>query len=126
MGTVGPTSSENAMPVDLEGFRAAMREAGVEGAVDEILNVFIADAPERFAALESAFDAGDATEVAKAAHAFKSAAGSIHAQPLADALNETEAAAKVGDADRALGYRNKLRDAYGATMQYLENIDGGP
>src|SRR5207249_8223128 len=47
----GPTPP--APPIDLEGFRSTMREAGAEEAVDGIVRVFAQTAPERLAALRS-------------------------------------------------------------------------
>src|SRR5439155_6258976 len=44
----GPTA---AAAVDLAGFRATMREAGAEDAVESILRTFIATSPERMTAL---------------------------------------------------------------------------
>lgn len=87
--------------VDLEGFRRTMREAGAEEAVDAILDVFVKDTPERVRALATAVAEGNAAEVAHAAHAFKSAAGGIHALALAEELAAIESAGQTGDVGRA-------------------------
>jgi PAS domain S-box-containing protein len=87
--------------VDLEGFRAMMRESGAVDAVDGILDTFLRDTEGRLAALARALAAGDADAVAQAAHAFKSAAGSIYARGLATLLQQVEAAARRGAVDEA-------------------------
>jgi PAS domain S-box-containing protein len=89
-------------PVDLDGFRAAMREAGAEAAVDGILATFVATAPASAAALEAALRTGSAPAIASAAHAFKSAAGAIGARPLAEILLAIESAAKRTQVDQAV------------------------
>src|SRR5207248_5246170 len=63
------------VPVDLAAFRATMREAGAEDAVDGILDTFMSHAGGHIDALERAVTAGEAATIGKAAHAFKSAGG---------------------------------------------------
>ncbi len=48
-----PQLRRDEMHVDVEGFRATMREAGAGDAVDAILDAFVAQLPERLAALET-------------------------------------------------------------------------
>src|SRR5256885_11031435 len=86
-------------PVDLAAFRATMQEAGAEDAVDGILETFMCHAVGRSDALERAVTAGEAATIGKAAHAFKSAAGSIQAPGLASALQALEHAGRA----RAMG-----------------------
>jgi PAS domain S-box-containing protein len=86
---------------DVEGFRANMREAGVEHAVQEILDAFVADAPARNAAIAAAVASGRAEEIRSAAHVFKSSAGAIGARSLATQLSELEVA----------GQENRIADA---------------
>jgi two-component system sensor histidine kinase/response regulator len=89
------------MPVDLAAFRATMREAGAEEAVDGILDTFMSHAGGHIDALERAVTAGEAATIGKAAHAFKSAAGSIQARGLAAALQALEHAGRAGAIDAA-------------------------
>jgi HPt (histidine-containing phosphotransfer) domain-containing protein len=96
--------------VDLEGFRRTMREAGVEDAVDGILKTFVDTAQARIEALGAALAAGRPDDVARAAHAFKSAAGAIGASALADLLLELELAGKDQDLER-------IRRTFPATQQ---------
>src|SRR5205807_7649146 len=80
-GGAGAAGREEAAPrsgaqrpgLDVTGFRASMKEAGAEAAVDSVLRLFRDSAPARVAALVSAVEAADAPAIARAAHAFKSA-----------------------------------------------------
>lgn len=99
--------------VDLEGFRRTMREAGAEDAVDGILKTFVDTAQARVDALGTALAAGRPDDVARAAHAFKSAAGAIGATALAGLLLELELAAKDQDLER-------IRRTFPATQQAAE------
>jgi CheY-like chemotaxis protein len=82
-------------PVDLEGFRSMLREAGAEGALYSILDTFLRQAPERLAALATAVAGGTAPDVARAAHVFRGAAATIGATELAGLLEQTETAARA-------------------------------
>src|SRR5258705_13525955 len=61
-------------PVDLDGFRAMLREAGAEAALYGVLDTFLRQAPDRLAAIAAAATSGTATDIAKAAHVFRGAA----------------------------------------------------
>src|SRR5881628_461319 len=63
-----------APPVDLEGFRTTLREAGAEQALYSIVDTFVRQAPDRLAALAGAVAGGDGAEIAKAAHVYRGAA----------------------------------------------------
>jgi two-component system sensor histidine kinase/response regulator len=107
-------------PVDLDGFRTALREGGVEEALDDIIAQFVKDAPARLAAVEEAVANQDREAIHRAAHAFKSAAGTIRANSLTEALRQSEAAAKTGDPDSAGALLRRVQSEYVATMSYLE------
>jgi len=64
---------------DLERLRRELTEAGAADALGPILDTFLADAPKRMETLIAAVRSGDATAIAKGAHAFKSAAATIGA-----------------------------------------------
>src|SRR5256885_6689683 len=82
--------------VDLAAFRATMREAGAEEAVDGILDTFIGHAGGHIDALERAVTSGEAEAIGKTAHAFKSAAGSTGAHRLAAMLRDLEPGGRAG------------------------------
>jgi HPt (histidine-containing phosphotransfer) domain-containing protein len=106
--------------VDVERFRAELREAGVEEMVGTLLSTFVQDAPVRFAALEQATQNQDARAVERAAHAFKSGAGTIHATSLAAALSDAETAGRTGQLESTAGLLERIRNEYQAVMRELE------
>jgi CheY-like chemotaxis protein len=106
-------------PVDLAGFREAMREAGAEDAVPGILGTFVRSAPGRFDNLRVALAGGDPAAIAQAAHAFKSAAAAIGAKELAAVLEEIEEEAKSGAVTTAQALRHAVERAHEAAIAYL-------
>jgi PAS domain S-box-containing protein len=106
-------------PVDLEQFRRTMREAGAEEAVDSILDTFLDTAPERLAVLGAAVERDETAGIAAAAHAFKSAAGSIGAKELATLLGDAERAARAGDGTGARGLYDRIQREAGAVVEYV-------
>ncbi len=97
----GPSEGAGEPPVAIEDFRSLMREAGVESAVESILEAFRAEVPERTQALQVAVQEGASSQVAAAAHAFKSAAGNVRARRLATLLEDLEAAGIRDDGEAA-------------------------
>jgi len=106
-------------PVDLEGFRAVMREAGVEEVVDSTLEIYVDDAPGIFASIAGAVEASDADAVRKAAHSLKSASGNIRAHRLYQMLQAMENAGKAGDVDVARTAFPELKGEFEAVMEFL-------
>ena len=96
-----PQPLTTAPPVDLEGFRATLREAGAESALYSIIDTFVRQAPDRLAALAGAVASGTGTEIAKAAHVYRGAAATIGARELAELLERVETTARAGDIEQA-------------------------
>jgi len=94
-------------PVDVEGLRAELRDAGAEDALPAVLTVFVGDAPVRMAVISDAIAARDLVRVERAAHAYKSSAGTIRATVLAAHLAEME---KLAKAKGEIGELGILRD----------------
>lgn len=129
-GPATPPVSAEAMPaqsppVDVEGFRATMRQAGAEDAVDAILDTFLLDAPMRQATLTAAIASGSAPDIQSAAHAFKSAAGSIGARSLASLLLTAELAANDGRVDALGALAASVEDETDAVIAYLRGLRAG-
>ncbi len=124
-GVVVEAGSNGAAPaVNLVEFVRAMRDAGAEGAVDRILDLFVGDAPSRLGALTAAVAAADAHGVQRAAHAFKSPAGSIGAHRLQALLQEVESAAMDGDLPRAGAASVRVVPEVEAVLAYLDQQRG--
>ncbi len=123
--TPPPAPADREAPVDLDGFRREMREAGVEEAVDAILDTFIQTADERIAALTAALGAGDPQGIKRAAHAFKSSAGTIGAKELAALLQQIETAAEKGDVAQARGLGDRFANDSAAVTAYVRRAREG-
>jgi two-component system, sensor histidine kinase and response regulator len=107
------------LAVDLAGFQAELRSAGAEDSLARILSRFRGDAPARLAAIEEATARADAVGMQRAAHAFKSSAGAIHAGGLAEQLQAMEAAAGAGDVAAASARMESIRGACAAVEECL-------
>jgi len=112
-------------PADIADFRATMRQAGAEDAVDSILGTFISDAPRRSAALVAALTSGCAADIGSAAHVFKSASGAIGAHRLASLLLAVELAGKGGRIDDARACAEGVQDETNAVIAYLRGLRAG-
>src|SRR5216110_2394763 len=111
--------------VDLVAFRRTMEEAGAAEAVDGILETFAATMPQRLDALAAAARSADAELLQRAAHAFKSAAGTIGAGRLAALLEDMERAARDGDVAGACDQLEHVRGEAQAALDYLRTATKG-
>ncbi len=112
-------------PADVDAFRATMRQAGAEDAVEKILDTFVSDAPGRSAALAAAITSGRATDIRAAAHAYKSAAGCIGARSLASILLTVELAGKEGRVDDARALAAGAQSESDAVIAYVRGLRAG-
>ncbi len=85
----------NAPVIDLEQLRETCGDD--EELMQELQDEFWRSAPEAFAAVARAAEAGDASELVLAAHSFKGACWSLGAVPLGAVLARLEGAGKSGD-----------------------------
>jgi two-component system, sensor histidine kinase and response regulator len=105
--------------VDVERFRADLREGGVEEMLGILLDTFVQDCPRRLAALEQAVKEGNAKAIESAAHAFKSGAGTVRAAVLADELRELEAAGRSGNLESVPELLGRIRAEYVEVLREL-------
>jgi len=112
------------VPVDLEAFRSAMREAGVEEVVPITIGTYLDEAPGKFNTTVDAVQAGDGKAIDRAAHALKSASGAIRADSLAKLLQQLEDAGGEGDIQRAQGLFQAVQKEYERVMAYLQQEVG--
>jgi HPt (histidine-containing phosphotransfer) domain-containing protein len=106
-------------PIDLDGFRAAMREAGIEEIVESTLAVYALEAPQVFGRLEAAVRDGDARAAGSAAHALKSASANVWALDLVQLHDQIEGAGRQGDAARLNNLLDDLRPHFAAVLEYV-------
>jgi len=124
-GTAGPRTVTEpvpetlAPPVDLEGFRMTLREAGAEQALYSIIDTFVRQAPDRLAALAGAVAGGTGDEIAKAAHVYRGAAATIGARELAGLLETVETTARAGNVEQARDTFERVSPVAHAVTDYL-------
>ena len=106
-------------PVDLEGFRMTLQEAGAEQALYSIIDTFVRQAPDRLAALAGAVAGGTGDDIAKAAHVYRGAAATIGARELAGLLETVETTARAGDVAHARETFERVSPIAHAVTDYL-------
>ena len=121
-----PATAETALndakpPVDLEGFRTMLREAGAEGALYSIVDTFLRQAPERLASLAAASASGNTAELTSAAHVFRGAAATIGAAELAGLLEHVETQARGGALAEAREGVERLTPVAHEVIEYLRS-----
>ncbi len=108
-----------APPVDLEGFRATLREAGAEQALYSIVDTYVRQAPDRLAALAAAAATGSSADMARAAHAFRGASATIGARELAELLERIETSARAGEIEKAQDVFERVSPLTHRVIDYL-------
>src|SRR6266849_938451 len=106
-------------PVDLEGFRTTLREAGAEQALYSIVDTFVRQAPDRLAALATAVTRGTGDDIAKAAHVYRGAAATIGARGLAELLEHVETTARAGEVEEARDTFERVSPVAHDVTEYL-------
>jgi HPt (histidine-containing phosphotransfer) domain-containing protein len=106
-------------PVDLKGFRSAMREAGVEEIVEPTLQVFVAEAATIFTALVEAVASGASETARTAAHSLKSSSANVRATVLAELLERLETVAVHGDIVEVRQLFERVRGEYEEVIAFL-------
>jgi two-component system, sensor histidine kinase and response regulator len=119
IGASPPPPTSAAPPVDLDGFRLMLREAGAEQALYSILDTFVRQAPGRLAALATVVASGSGAEIAQAAHVFRGAAATIGAEELARLLEQVETTGRNGDIQEAREGFERLSPVAHTVIDYL-------
>lgn len=86
------------MPSDYHRETALAALGDDESLLRELIEVFLADVPERLAALQAAASAGDLATVTHQAHALKGECGTLAATDTVAKFRALEMAARAGDA----------------------------
>ncbi len=118
-GARPPAAAASPPPMDLDGFRREMEEAGAGEAVDEIVASFALNLGQRVRDIAAAVGAGDAKAVARLAHAVKSSAAQLGAARLAELLKSLETAAKAEPPGDLTVPSEALRREAAAVAEYL-------
>ncbi len=109
------------VPVDVEVLRR-LRELQMDGESDlvaELVNIYLADAPVRIAAMRDAIASGNADVLRLAAHTLKGSSASLGASHLAALCKELEELAHTGT---AAGVAGKLADVDRELMRVREAL----
>ncbi|HEY4131210.1 MAG TPA: response regulator [Gemmatimonadaceae bacterium] len=109
---------------DLRGLRRDLELGGVAEIFDDIVKVYMRDAPMRMDALQRAVESGEARGIERAAHAFKSAAATIHAGRLAELLQELERNGRNGAVGDAGTRVHEIARVFHAVQDQLESLNG--
>jgi len=112
-------------PADLESLREALAAVGADSALEDILGAYVADAPTRIEAVVDAVEDGDAEAIARAAHAYKSAAGHVGARRLHGLLKAMEGIARDGDVEESRALLEETRAEHDRVFAWLEARKGG-
>lgn len=92
--------------------------------VQQLIDLYLADTPERLNALHQALAQGDATRVAQAAHSLKGSSANIGAQRVARVCLELERCGKANDLSAAAEWLPKLEQeieqARRALLEYVQ------
>ncbi|MBM3906585.1 MAG: Hpt domain-containing protein [Gemmatimonadetes bacterium] len=83
-------------PIQSADFDALLEVLG-DGAMREVVQMFVASGKERFAALTAGIEASDATATAQVLHAMRSASGQLGAQHLEALCADGERLSRHGD-----------------------------
>lgn len=116
------TAGGRRTPLDVSGLVQVMRDAGIEEAAAEILQVFAEDAPDRMRALAAALTAGDTAGIRAAAHAYRSAALTARAGALADVLGLVEGMAEAGNIEGAQALVGEVTERHEEVMRALGTL----
>ncbi|MBI4389899.1 MAG: Hpt domain-containing protein [Nitrospinae bacterium] len=95
---------------------------GDEELFQEILKVYLIDAPDHIVKLKNAVEAGDAALMQRHAHALKGASGNICAEPFKDAVMQVERAAKNGEQEQARELFIKAVQEYKRLMNHIKTL----
>jgi len=112
-------------PVDLEGFRASMRAAGIEEIVEPTLEVYCQEAPVAFERLEDAVARGDVETARAAAHSLKSSSGNIRARQAASMFERLEHAAESEDMEAISASFGELGPEFDRVIRFLAEAGVG-
>jgi signal transduction histidine kinase/CheY-like chemotaxis protein len=119
-----PTSSINQHTLD--GLRA-LEMTGQGTFLNDIIRAYLTSAPERFAALQSAAEAGDAKEFQRHAHSYRGISGTLGADRLVGLCQTAETLAATGFVDEIAPLLNGLAKEFDVVRGALESeLVAGP
>jgi PAS domain S-box-containing protein len=89
-----------------------LRDLGGDEFLGEVIEAFLADAPELLATLRRSLDDANTEELRRAAHTLKSNGATLGAEGFADSCRTLEQLAKAGDLDEAPELVDRIEQQY--------------
>ena len=103
-----------------------LRELGGDEFLGEVIDAFLADAPELVATLRRSLDDGGAEELRRAAHTLKSNGATLGAEEFAELCRTLEQRARAGELDGAPELVDRIEDAYPPLRDALTALRSEP
>jgi HPt (histidine-containing phosphotransfer) domain-containing protein len=102
-GRKGQSAMTEPMILDPEVIKSLreLKDGPEDPIMQELVDMYFADAPVQIEAIQAALSLSDAAAVARAAHALKSSSGNLGASELHGRLADLEVAARGGDLSHA-------------------------
>ena len=94
--------------------------------VAEMYGIYVEDAGNRLAELDSAFAADDSEKVKSVAHAVKGASGNVGAERMNALATELELVDIAGDPQQAQDLAKALHTEFEAVQAFVEQFDHSP
>jgi PAS domain S-box-containing protein len=114
---------------DLEldaGALQSLRDLGGEEFLGEVIDAFLADAPELLATLRRSLDEGASEELRRAAHTLKSNGATLGAEEFTELCRSLEQRAKDGELDGASELVDRIEQEYGPLRDALAALRSEP
>jgi two-component system, sensor histidine kinase and response regulator len=124
MSQATPSPSENAAPTSemLDWNHLLEVVGGDSDILKEVLDAFLAEAPQQLVAVEKALQAGDAQTLRRAAHTLKSSAGYFGAQPVVEAAYQLELISAAASKGQSLDDARPLVDQLSELVPQLISL----
>jgi HPt (histidine-containing phosphotransfer) domain-containing protein len=103
-----------------------LRDLGGEEFLVEVIDAFLADAPELLAALRRSLDDGASEELRRAAHTLKSNGATLGAEEFTELCRSLEQRAKDGELDGASELVDRIEQEYGPLRDALVALRSEP
>jgi HPt (histidine-containing phosphotransfer) domain-containing protein len=99
-----------------------LRDLGGDDFLGEVIDAFLADAPELMATLRRSLDERSAEELRRAAHTLKSNGATLGAEQFAELCRTLEQRAKAGELDGAAQLVDRIEQEYRPLAEALSTL----
>ena len=113
------TTENNALDPEALASLRSLQEEGEPDVLQELVDMFLADAEPRLASLREAVARGDGGTVEKEAHALKGSCANFGAHPMAALCQQLQASGRSGDLADARDLLERLDQEYGRVCAAL-------